>query len=299
MNNNSNEQYEQLSKLSSSFREEPSFRRIKKVIFSNSIMSFIVARHNRFKKHEIGREITRRSIEKLQTDLLQDSSTTNFGYQNEGEELKTALAYKKEIEDDFPRLGESKQLYQHAEVILTELLNNSKYFVNFGACFAYIDSIMASKFPDNFIFSVDRSEYTKVLNDSYFSHLTNMTSVADDILNFLGEHKFQNGVFFHARTCCLLPTPYIESLYKAVSKAGFSKIVCMEQIGISRETKMPYRFSDNDQPSVAYRLAMYIHNYPGILNKAGFKVTRAELLRTEHPHEDFRILSITASRDRS
>ena len=291
-----NQKYKHLSNLPLSFRENLQYYRIKNFLFANWMMRRIAASYEAFRKFEVGRAITRRSIDKLQPNFQEHPSSIDYGYSVEGEELKVALQYKKEIEDNFPNSGESKQLYQHAEVVLGELLNDSKYLVNFGACFAYIDSIMASKFPDIQFFGVDRSEYTKVLNDSCFSHLPNMTFVSDDIVNFLGENKFQNGVFFHTRTCCLLPRSYIESVYKAVAEAGFSHIVCMEQIGISRQTKIPYEFSDNEQPSVAYRLAMYIHNYPGILNKAGFMVTKAELLRTEHPHQDFRILSITASR---
>ena len=56
-----------------------------------------------------------------------------------------------------------------------------------------------------------------------------------------------------------------------------------------------YNFSYSDQNSVVYRQNMYIHNYPFLLKKNGFKLSRIQNLYTDHPHSDFRILSFCAS----
>ncbi len=72
--------------------------------------------------------------------------------------------------------------------------------------------------------------------------------------------------------------------------------MAIEPIGLSRQTLEPYRFSDEDQPSVALREGMFIHNYPGLLTQAGFRVTRAELLTLGHQHADIKIVSVTGER---
>lgn len=294
-----NEMYKSLSELPAWAGDTPHYYRLKKLFFQNSLLERIVDSYKAFEEYELGVAKTLQSIERLQDCSNQEHSTEKYGYANELDELKTALGYKNEIERGFPRPGESKELYRHAELILSDLLEEAKYLVNFGVCYAYIDSILASKYPDAQIIGIDRSKFTKLLNESDFSSKKNMEFVADDVMAFLANKDFKNGIFFHTRTCNLLPKFFIELLYKEVAQAGFSQIVCIEQVGISRQTGVPYKFSNNDQPSVAFRWGMYIHNYPALLAKAGYTVIRAELLKTDHPHSDYRLLSITASRDSS
>jgi hypothetical protein len=294
-----NEMYRGLSELPALAGDTPPHYRLKQFLFSNSLVERIVDSYEAFKKFELSVAKTQQSIERLQDFSKHEYSTEKYGYTNSLDELKTALGYKNEIERGFPRPGESKELYRHTELILSDLLEEAKYLVNFGVCYAYIDSILALKYPDVQIIGIDRSKFTKLLNEGDFSPKKNMQFVADDVMTFLANKDFENGVFFHTRTCCLLPKSFIELLYKEVAKAGFSQIVCIEQVGISRQTGVPYKFSNNDQPSVAFRWGMYIHNYPALLTKAGYTVTRAELLKTDHPHSDYRMLSITASRDSS
>ena len=295
-NNTSNQKYRHLSDLPVVLDETPPHYRLKKILISNLVVRRIAKSYEGFRHAEDLRKKTQRSVKQLQTSSQDKYSTAHYGYTDELAELRAALKYKKQIEGGYPGPSESKQLYKHAEIVLSELLGHSKFFVNFGACYAYIDSILALKFPDIQFIGVDRSKFTKLLNESSFSGLTNMEFVAEDVLAFLENKDFENGIFFHTRTCCLLPKPFIQLLYKLVAKAGFSRVVCMEQVGISRQTGVPYKFSDEEQPSVAFRWGMYIHNYPEILNNAGYSVTRAELLETDHPHRDYRILSITACR---
>ena len=43
---------------------------------------------------------------------------------------------------------------------------------------------------------------------------------------------------------------------------------------------------------------MFIHNYPNILEETGFKPDDIELVKTNHPHGDYRILSFVAAAQR-
>jgi len=72
----------------------------------------------------------------------------------------------------------------------------------------------------------------------------------------------------------------------------------MEQIGVSREISKPFEFSDKPAPSLLYRNFMFIHNYPNILEETGFKPDDIELVKTNHPHGDYRILSFVAAAQR-
>lgn len=213
-------------------------------------------------------------------------------------ELQVAVKYAKQIQDGFKAPSESAKLYAHLDTVLSDLLRSNKIqtVLNFGVGYAHIDSLLASKFPYIQFIGTDRSRLTKTYNEMHFSHLQNLHFVADDIFRFLDMEKerFKGGLFLTARMLLLLPKPFIEKLYKAVAQAGFRYVVCVEQAGISRQTLQCYRFSEDEQPSVAYRETMFIHNYPALLKNAGYSVSRAELIKTDHPHEDYRFLSITA-----
>ena len=214
-------------------------------------------------------------------------------------EITTVFQYFNEIQAGFPNPTESKLLYQHIDNRLTDLFStaNTKTLVNFGVCYAHIDSVLASKFPEINFIGIDRSILTKAFNESKFDRLSNLQFINDDIIHFLDNNKFEGGVFSHTRTLCLLPKVFINSLYEAIANARFRYIVCVEQFGISRQTFEPYRFSEEDQESVAYRDGMYIHNNPALLKNAGFSIERSELVKTDHPHEDFHFVSITAKRN--
>ena len=93
-----------------------------------------------------------------------------------------------------------------------------------------------------------------------------------------------------------MPKFFLEKLYQSVYKAEYEYVILFEQIGFSHETLDSYDFSDDDKPSVAYRWGMHLHNYPGILNKCGYKVLNSKLIKTDHPFEDYRILYILAKR---
>jgi len=226
--------------------------------------------------------------------------SSSFGYSNEDAELATLLQYKTQIDkkktDDH---SESGKLYDHALEAISSLLNEDgaiqKVF-NFGVSYAYIDSLLADKFPKTNFVGIDRSIYTKCVNDALFKTSGNLEIIFGDVFDVLKNNNFDGCIFFHTRTLVLLPEDFIKRLYKAVELAGFKYIVCIEQIGVSRFTNEPYEFSITPQNSIPFRDGMYIHNYPGLIDEAGYQIKKSQLIKTNHPHPDYRFLSIIAEK---
>ena len=121
--------------------------------------------------------------------------------------------------------------------------------------------------------------------------------IVGDIFELLNSHQFSGGMFFHMRTVTFLPDEFIRKLYSAVWKAGFKYIVGFEPLGLSRQTGGPYIFSLTPQPSVAYRGHAFIHNYPNILFDTGYSIIDSQLIKTDHAHEDYRIVTFVAELD--
>ena len=115
-----------------------------------------------------------------------------------------------------------------------------------------------------------------------------------NVFELFESNRFDGGVFFHSRTLLLLPQEFIRKLYMAARQAGFKYIFGAEQYGISRQSGKAYDFSYDFQESVVYRDFMYIHNWPNILKDCGFELQKIESVKTDHPHEDFRIMSFEA-----
>lgn len=214
------------------------------------------------------------------------------------QEVNAFLNYQDELSNPH-RLAtsESRALYESQLNLLSEILpQGTTKLLNFGVCYAHVDSILARQFPDIEFHGVDRSLVTKALNESEFSTIPNLRFFADDIFQHLKDYSYSGWLFFHSRTALLLSKSLLESIYASAYDAGFETIVGFEQIGLSRETLTPYTFSLQETPSVLFRQSMFIHNYPAILQKSGFQVERFSFLATSHPHPDFRIAAFTARR---
>ncbi len=221
-----------------------------------------------------------------------------YGYADDIHELHVALAYQKEIADGLKAQSESKVLYQHSEDVLTELIRGDKNIhdaVNFGVSHAHIDSILAGQFTGVQFHGIDRSSLVAFHNHACMGQIKNLHFTVGDVFDLLSSRRWAGGVFFHMRTTVLLTKAFLDRLYAKVREAGFKYIVGFEPIGISRQLNSAYRFSYEDKPSAVYRGGLFIHNYPGILKRAGHEVQRIELVKTGHPHPDMRILSFTAA----
>jgi len=223
---------------------------------------------------------------------------SEYGYDGDVffRELEVIHLYKKQIDENYPSPSESKILY--AEIIkkTSGLLDDGQIncFFNFGCSYAYTDSILAEKYPNISFYGIERTDSAKMYNSRFFSHLNNLHFLSGDIFSILEKSKYDGGIFFHSRTLLLLPSDFIRKLYKAVKAAGFKYIVGFEQYGLSRQTMKSFEFSYEFQDSVLYRNFMFIHNYPEILLTSGFSLIDINSLKTEHSHEDFRVLTFVA-----
>lgn len=224
-------------------------------------------------------------------------TSSQYGYSGDVffRELETAHKYHRQIEHGFQGPSESKALYAHITAEGSSLLEAtaSPCFLNFGISFAYIDAALAAKFPNVQFFGIERTDAAKLYNAAFIDR-ENLTVLSGDVFDLLANRRFDGGVFFHTRTLLLLPETFVRKLYAAVRAAGFHYIFGVEQFGISRQTLQPYEFSLEPRDTVVYRGFMFIHNYPNLLRDAGFELTRFTSLATDHPHDDFRLLSFTA-----
>ncbi len=243
----------------------------------------------------------RKQLGLLNRDLAgQPEPESKFGY-DELQEIAALKNYQAQVTDpNFKNaVSESPVLYDAIFERVSAILKNDpavKTFVNFGVSFAHIDSVLAARFPSVKFIGIDRSEVTKTFNERCFSSLTNLEFIAGDVFELLASKRdFKNAVFFHTRTMLVIPPSVVSRLYARVKDSGFKYVVGLEQIGYSRETDAPYEFSDEPKASVLFRTIMFLHNYPGMLKQAGYRLTSIKALKTAHPHEDFRILAFTAT----
>jgi hypothetical protein len=268
---------------------------LSKINFVNKFANLIV----NFSNSEKSLKKTKESIEKLKTENFDDANSlrSSFGY-DEIDELKALINYAEQIKTNFPKPSESKLLYENINDIYSDILEkfDIKNFFNFGSLYSYVDYNLAKKFNNiNFICS-DRLSLTKSINENVFGDLNNIKFVDGDIFEYLKKTSLNKSLFFSTRTLVLLPKEFILKLYNQVYQSNFKYISLMEQVGISHETFNHFEFSENDKPSIAYRDGMYIHNYVGILKKSGYKILESKLIKTDHPHEDYRFVYILAER---
>jgi hypothetical protein len=215
-------------------------------------------------------------------------------------EITGIFSYRSQLSDE-QRLStsESRVLYQTLIDILSGIFESQtdiKTVVNFGVGYAYVDSVLARRFPKVHFVGIYRSPFTKACNEVEFSDIPNLHFFADDIINHLSHNSYRDSLFFHSRTAVLLNKPILENIYRAAFAAGFELIAGCEQFGLSRETFSPFGFSLEDADSVHFRSIMFIHNYPALLLKAGFRTEKFEVFKTEHPHPDFRVAAFVARR---
>lgn len=258
---------------------------------------FIVERH---KRHKIGYQ---KSFDRLNSSHLNINSSvslkSDFGYSGDVffKELSTAHKYRLQIEEKFKEKSESKKLYKHMFKVLKDLCYENKVssVVNFGVSYAYIDHKLAKEFPEIKFYGIERTKAAKLYNQAFLPPLNNLEIIESDIFKALEKLNLKDSILFTSRTLLLLPSSFILKLYKFAKKNKIRWIVGFEHYGVSRQTRNSYKFSYENQKSVIYKDFMYIHNYPNIIETAGYDLERIEDVITDHPEEDFRILSYTAS----
>lgn len=219
------------------------------------------------------------------------------GYFSEGDVYGT-LNYRAEILSGLNRNSESKILYEHQEKALTEVLSRPGItgMFNLGVCYAYIDALLAREFPELQFDAIDLSPLVKHLNEYDFNDIPNLHFHSGNALDHFKSNSHSGRVFFTSRTLVCLSKSGVLEMLGAAYDAGFSAVVGSEVVGISRLALSPYVFSLDEQPSVVFRRELAIHNYPEILERSGYTITKWEMLKTDHPHPDYRILSFVAER---
>jgi len=219
--------------------------------------------------------------------------TSGYGYESSFQELEAAEHYRSQIQQGNldNQKTESGKVYAAAINSVNEIIKHDssvKTVTNFGVCYAYLDSILAQKNPHIDFVGIDRSSITKFFNEQFFS-LPNLSFLSGDIFdNLTGQ------ILIHTRILVCLTTDFAERLYKQSHLQGIKYIVGVEQCGLSWETGKHYPFSIDEQESVVFRGFMFIHNYPGILKKCGYELIKSEIIKTNHPDPNFRLISFVA-----
>lgn len=225
-----------------------------------------------------------------------------FGYENGFRELLCGDHYRLQLEQENPETArdESFETYNavihHASDTLRK--HNVDKVLNFGLHYAHVDNTLAKTFPHVEFTGVGRSGLAKYYNEQ-FHHQANLNFESSNILDVLDGRPWKNALFMHVRTLSVLPPAFANILYQHLAQSGCEHIVLAEQVGVSWQTGKPYEFSYEPKPSVAFRNNMYIHNYPGLLKEAGYRISYSNLLKTKHPDPNFNILIIVASKAQS
>ena len=244
---------------------------------------------------------TGRTIKLHNSEGIEDAQSfeSAFGYKDDLAELNCAIKYLNQIKAEFPTASESKVLYERSVDILAEFLSKrgELELLNFGINLAHVDYILAKRCPQVNFVGIDRSKLTKAFNEINYPQRENVELIAGDIFELLGNRRFDGGAFFHMRTLTFLPKSFVDKLYATAKKARFKYLIGFEPLGISRQTKSAYEFSLNEQQSVAYRGHAFIHNYPELAQRAGYSFIESGLIKTDHAHEDYRIIYFIAQRN--
>jgi hypothetical protein len=155
-----------------------------------------------------------------------------------------------------------------------------KSVVDFGALYAKPDADIAKAFPHVNVFAVDRSQNIKRMNEEAFPDIPNLVCAATDILTFMRDQDLRGGLLIHALTgICLLPE-MMRKLYRQCAASGIKHVVVIELTGYSHQLR---QFYDYNGSSAVLRHGMISHNYPAMLQAAGYDVRAAELIPCPMP----------------
>ena len=72
--------------------------------------------------------------------------------------------------------------------------------------------------------------------------------------------------------------------------------VKFEPSGVGGQSGDYYRFSLGVKDSLVFRGPMLLHNYPNLLERAGYKLVGARLYAPPHVHKDFRSVMFAGRR---
>jgi hypothetical protein len=136
----------------------------------------------------------------------------------------------------------------------------------------------------------DRQSFVADMNKTAYP-LSNLNFDHGDIFDVMEKVGAMPGrkALVHIRTTCTLYPKFVEELYHAARKFGFTHIYMIENAGLVR-TKLEFmKFQTMQEKALVTKHQLNIHNYREQLEHAGFKVnsfgrlSAPGLLRGEHP----------------
>ncbi len=232
-----------------------------------------------------------------------DGNVIRTGYVDhytEEKELETWRKYKAEFAEE--RVGTSEVVFRAVQVrdVLLDLIGNDprvENVVNFGCSYGWLEYEVASRFPHVGVWGVDRSELGMRFNRDEF-RLSNCNFVASDILEFIDDNQgaLKGGILCHCNIGVYFLPTFMKKLYEAAFSGGALYVVLFEPSGVSRQTGDYYRYSREVNESVVFRGPMLLHNYPNLLEEAGYEVIDGALYAPPHRHRDFRSVRFTGRR---
>lgn len=146
--------------------------------------------------------------------------------------------------------------------------------VDFGCHYGGLSNKIATAFPHIQIIATDRSERVMELNRAEFSQPNLRFIGAKFIADRIAKEPeiFRDAIFTHTYTTMFLLPAAIREIYAALHAAGCRYVVAHEQSGLSYHSLRQFRFAYEPRPSTWHRGGILLHNYPEILQTAGFDV---------------------------
>lgn len=227
-------------------------------------------------------------------DVVEASGfASGYGYESAAAELDIARMYKGQIASGQYPAAETPGVMAEAISILTDVITatSPRRVVNFGVSYAYVDSVLAGRFPDVQFTGIDRSAEVCDLNRADFA-LPNISFLASDINEWIdAQADLSDCVFFHVRTAILLPQTFLGRLYDKLAARKTLAICGVEPVGVSRQINSFPAQSVDLWPSVSFRDELYIHNYIGLLASRGYRARYLKYVKTAHVEKDVRMVS--------
>jgi hypothetical protein len=168
--------------------------------------------------------------------------------------------------------------------------NGIRSVIDFGCHYGWLGSEIARENPHITVISTDRHEQMQALNRQEFRLPNLMFPAVPDLMELTRAEPryFRDAIFTHTYTTMFLLPLAVRQIYSALHNSGTRYILAHEQLGFSRNRLRQYRFSYQPRPSMWHRDGILLHNYPEILQSAGFTVIEATAHKVPVPHTDWR-----------
>ena len=162
--------------------------------------------------------------------------------------------------------------------------------LDFGALCAQPLFEAASLFPKMRIFGTDRQKFIADMNNTAYP-IANLSFDHGDIFDVMKRVGALPGqkALIHIRTACTLYPKFVEDLYNAAKKYGFTHIYMIENAGLVRTRLQFMDFNTMEEIALVTKHRLNIHNYRKQLEQADYQIksfarlSAPGLWRGEHP----------------